>query len=65
MLTAGHDPLRDEGLHYAQKLTEAGNEGHAGLLRAADARLRLLGKVIDEANVAVQLCAAQLRGALA
>ncbi|RYF42813.1 MAG: alpha/beta hydrolase [Comamonadaceae bacterium] len=64
VLTAGHDPLRDEGLHYAQRLTEAGNQATLVCFERQMHGFLLLGRVIDEANVAVQLCAAQLRQGL-
>ena len=65
VLTAGYDPLRDEGLHYAQRLTEAGNTAAHICFERQMHGFITLGKVIDEANVAVQLCAAQVRRALA
>jgi acetyl esterase len=65
VLTAGYDPLRDEGLQYAQKLSEAGNQAALVSFERQIHGFILMGRVIDEANVAVQLCAAQLRQALA
>jgi acetyl esterase len=64
VLTAGYDPLRDEGLQYAQALTEAGNRAALVCFERQIHGFITMGKVIDEANVAVQLCAAQLRDAL-
>ncbi len=64
VLTAGYDPLRDEGLQYAQKLTEAGNTASLVNFERQIHGFITMGKVIDEANVAVQLCASQLRQAL-
>ncbi len=65
VLTAGYDPLRDEGLQYAQALTEAGNRStHVCFERQIHGFL-LMGRVIDEANTAVALCAAELRRELA
>lgn len=64
VLTAGYDPLRDEGLAYAQKLSEAGNTAtHLSFERQIHGFI-LMGKVLDEANTAVRLCAAALRDAL-
>jgi acetyl esterase len=64
VLTAGYDPLRDEGLHYAQRLSEAGNRAtHINFERQIHGFITM-GKVIDEANAAVALCAAALRRAL-
>jgi acetyl esterase len=65
VLTAGYDPLRDEGLQYAQALTEAGNEASLVCFERQIHGFVTMGKVIDEANTAVALCAAQLRQALA
>ena len=64
VLTAGYDPLRDEGLEYAQRLTEAGNRAALVCFERQIHGFITMGRVIDEANVAVQLCAAQLRQAL-
>lgn len=65
VLTAGYDPLRDEGLQYAQRLTEAGVTATLVCFERQIHGFLPMGKVLDEANVAVQLCAAQLRQALA
>ncbi|HEY0822205.1 MAG TPA: alpha/beta hydrolase [Ramlibacter sp.] len=65
VLTAGYDPLRDEGLQYAHKLSAAGNRAALVNFERQIHGFILMGRVIDEANVAVQLCAAQLRQALA
>ena len=64
VLTAGYDPLRDEGLQYAQALTEAGNRASLVCFERQIHGFITMGKVIDEANTAVSLCAAQLREAL-
>jgi acetyl esterase len=64
VLTAGFDPLRDEGIEYAQKLTEAGVRSTLVSFERQIHGFITMGRVIDEANVAVQLCAAQLRTAL-
>ena len=64
VLTAGYDPLRDEGIDYAQRLSLAGNRAtHIGFERQIHGFI-LMGRVIDEANDAVAICAAQLRRAL-
>jgi acetyl esterase len=65
VLTAGYDPLRDEGLQYAQKLSDAGTRAALVSFERQIHGFILMGRVIDEANVAVQLCAAQLKQALA
>lgn len=65
VLVAGYDPLLDEGVAYAQKLTEAGNRAALINFSRQIHGFITMGKVIDEANVAVQVCAAQLREAFA
>jgi acetyl esterase len=64
VLTAGYDPLRDEGVQYAQKLSEAGSRATLVSFERQIHGFILMGRVIDEANTAVQLCAAQLKQAL-
>ena len=64
VLTAGYDPLRDEGLQYAQALTEAGNRATLICFERQIHGFITMGRVIDEANTAVQLCAAALRQAM-
>jgi acetyl esterase len=64
VLTAGFDPLHDEGLQYAQRLTQSGSRS-----THIDFSLQIhgfitMGRVIDEANAAVAICAAELRRAL-
>ena len=65
VLTAGYDPLRDEGLQYAQALTDAGTRSALVCFERQIHGFITMGKVLDEANTAVALCAAQLRQALA
>lgn len=65
VLTAGYDPLRDEGLQYAQRLSEAGNNCTLVCFERQIHGFILMGKVLDEAATAVRLCAAELRDALA
>ena len=64
VLIAGHDPLRDEGLAYAQQLTLAGSRSTLVNFERQIHGFITMGRLIDEANVAVQMCAAQLRRAL-
>jgi acetyl esterase len=65
VLTAGYDPLRDEALQYSHRLTLAGNRcTHINFERQIHGFITM-GRVIDEANAAVQICAAALRRALA
>ncbi|MEO7938456.1 MAG: alpha/beta hydrolase [Burkholderiaceae bacterium] len=64
VLTAGYDPLCDEGLMYSQRLSEAGNRAcHINFERQIHGFITM-GRVIDEADAAVHLCAAQLSRAL-
>ena len=65
VLTAGYDPLRDEGLQYAQALTEAGGKAALVCFERQIHGFITMGRVLDEANTAVALCASQLRQALA
>ena len=65
VLTAGYDPLRDEALQYSHRLTAAGSRAtHVNFERQIHGFITM-GRVIDEANAAVQMCAAELRRALA
>ncbi|HEY1226792.1 MAG TPA: alpha/beta hydrolase, partial [Ramlibacter sp.] len=64
VLVAGFDPLRDEGIAYADKLSQAGNRADLVSFERQIHGFITMGKVIDEANTAVQLCAVALRGAL-
>ena len=61
VLTAGYDPLRDEALAYSQRLTEAGNRAAHLCFERQIHGFITMGKVIDEANTAVALCAAALK----
>jgi acetyl esterase len=64
VLTAGFDPLRDEGLAYADALAAAGNEASYVCFDRQIHGFITMGKVIDEANTAVAFCAAELARAL-
>ena len=64
VLTAGFDPLRDEGMAYAARLTEAGNRASYVCFERQIHGFITMGKVLDEANTAVALCAIELRRAL-
>jgi acetyl esterase len=64
VLTAGYDPLRDEGLHHAQRLSEAGVCTSLVCFERQIHGFILMGKVLDEANTAVALCADELRRGL-
>ena len=65
VMTAGYDPLRDEGLAYAQRLTEAGNRATHICFERQIHGFITMGRVIDEANAAVAICASALKGATA
>jgi acetyl esterase len=64
VLTAGYDPLRDEGRQYADALSAAGCTTQYVCFERQIHGFMPMGRVIDEANTAVDLCAAALRRAL-
>jgi acetyl esterase len=64
VLTAGFDPLRDEGLEYADALAATGNDATYVCFERQIHGFITMGKVIDEANTAVAFCAAELARAL-
>jgi len=64
VITAGFDPLRDEGLQYAQRLTESGGRSTLVNFERMIHGFILMGRVLDEADTAVRLCALELRKAL-
>ncbi|MFN0160159.1 MAG: alpha/beta hydrolase [Burkholderiales bacterium] len=64
VLTAGFDPLRDEGMEYATKLTAAGSQAMYVCFERQIHGFITMGRVLDEASTAVALCAAELRRAL-
>ena len=61
VITAGYDPLRDEGLDYARALSAAGNATSYVCFERQIHGFITMGKVLDEANTAVALCASELR----
>jgi acetyl esterase len=65
VLTAGFDPLRDEGAAYALALTAAGNRATYVCFERQIHGFITMGRVLDEANTAVALCAAEVRRAFA
>ena len=65
VLTAGFDPLCDEGMDYAVRLTESGNRAVQVCFERQIHGFITMGRVFDDANTAVALCAAELRRALA
>ena len=64
VLTAGFDPLRDEGAEYAERLGAAGNRvSYVSFARQIHGFITM-GKLLDEANTAVAMCAGELRRVL-
>ncbi len=61
VLTAGFDPLRDEGRQYADALSAAGVPCQYVCFERQVHGFLPMGRVINEANTAVDLCAAVLR----
>jgi acetyl esterase len=64
VLTAGYDPLRDEGRLYADALSAAGTTAQYLCFERQIHGFITMGRVIDEANTAVALCAVVLKRAL-
>jgi acetyl esterase len=64
VLVAGYDPLRDEGVQYAQRLTESGTRATLVSFERQIHGFVPMGRALDEANEAVALCADALRRAL-
>jgi acetyl esterase len=64
IITAGFDPLRDEGAAYAARMTEAGGSVdyvcYGGMIHG----FMPMGKLIDTGNRAISHVAASLRQAL-
>ena len=63
ILTAGFDPLLDEGRQYAELLARAGVEVAYREYPDMIHGFILMGGVVDAANAAVAECSAQLRHA--
>jgi acetyl esterase len=63
VLTAGFDPLRDEGLQYANALSAAGVPTQYVCFERQIHGFITMSRVIDEAHTAVGLCGAALRRA--
>jgi acetyl esterase len=65
VLTAGFDPLRDEGRQYADALSKAGVQTQYVCFERQIHGFITMGRMIDEANTAVALCAAALQRVMA
>ena len=65
MITAGFDPLRDEGRQYADALSAAGSPAQYVCFERQIHGFITMGRVLGEAHTAVDLCAAALRRSLA
>jgi acetyl esterase len=65
VLTAGYDPLRDEGLTYAHKLTQAGNPCTYLCFERQIHGFLPMGGVLHEADLAIAVCASSLKKAFA
>jgi acetyl esterase len=65
VITAGFDPLRDEGRQYADALSAAGSPAQYLCFERQIHGFITMGRLLDEAHTAVGLCAAALRRALA
>lgn len=61
VITAGFDPLRDEGRQYADALSAAGVPTQYLCFERQIHGFITMGRVIDEANTAVDVCASALR----
>ena len=64
ILTAGYDPLRDEGRAYADLLNAAGVDAAYSCYEGQIHGFVTMGKVIDEARTATEEVAAAVRAAL-
>lgn len=64
VLTAGFDPLRDEGRQYADALSAAGNDCEYLCFERQIHGFAPMTKVLREANTALAVCAYALRQAL-
>ena len=64
VMTAGFDPLRDEGLMYADALSQAGVSAQYICFERQIHGFITMGRVMQEANTAVTLCAQVLKAHL-
>ena len=61
VITAGFDPLRDEGAAYAVALTKAGNEATYVCFERQIHGFITMGKVFSDASPAISMCVGELR----
>jgi acetyl esterase len=61
VLTAGYDPLRDEGRQYADALSAAGNRVQYLCFERQVHGFITMSRILDEARTAVAVCGAWLR----
>jgi acetyl esterase len=65
VLTAGYDPLRDEGRQYADALSAAGVATHYACFERQVHGFAAMPRAIPEADLAIALCGSALRRGLA
>ena len=61
VITAGFDPLRDEGRDYARALNADGVQANEVCFDQQIHGFITMGGLLDEANTALALCGAELR----
>lgn len=64
VLTAGYDPLRDEGRAYADALSAAGVKTQYVCFERQIHGFITMGGMVDEANLALDLCSSAIKRAL-
>ena len=64
VITAGFDPLRDEGRQYADALSAAGSPAQYVCFERQIHGFITMGRLLGEADTAISLCAAALRRSL-
>ena len=64
VLVAGFDPLKDEGLEYADALSKAGVAVEVVSFERQIHGFITMGRILREANTALKLCALSLKAAL-
>jgi acetyl esterase len=64
VLVAGFDPLKDEGVAYANALSKAGVVTQLVSFERQIHGFITMGRIMREANTAIALCAQQLKEAL-